>query len=50
LVAALVQRVGLAPHPVYFNHNALYHLLQGVALLLFYLAARRLVESTIQGG
>ncbi len=34
LVAAGVQQARLAVHPTYFNHNALYHLLQAVALFL----------------
>jgi len=46
LVAALVQQTGIALHPVYFDHNALYHLIQAVALLLVYLAARGLLRST----
>lgn len=45
LVAALVQQAGIALHPVYFDHNALYHLIQAVALLLVYLAARGLLRS-----
>jgi hypothetical protein len=35
-VAAGVQQAGLAVHPVYFNHNALYHLIQGLALFLIF--------------
>jgi hypothetical protein len=50
LVAASVQYVGVAVHPVYFNHNALYHALQGVALILFYLATRSLLDSPSHGG
>jgi hypothetical protein len=43
LVAAAVQRAGIGfPH---FNHNALYHLLQGVALLLIFEAARLLARA-----
>lgn len=42
IVAALVQYRGVAVHPVYFNHNALYHALQGIALILFYLATKNL--------
>jgi hypothetical protein len=43
-VAAAVQlgRIGL--HPRYFNHNALYHLIQALALLLIFLAARGLLK------
>jgi hypothetical protein len=35
-IAAGVQQAGLAVHPVYFNHNALYHLIQGLALFLIF--------------
>ena len=36
LVAAGVQQARLALHPTYFNHNALYHLLQGIALFFIF--------------
>ena len=50
-VASWVQQQGFAVHPVYFNHNALYHLIGAVALFLIFLAARWLVmASTNQGG
>lgn len=39
LVAAAVQSLRLSPHPL-FNHNDLYHLVQTVAVVLFYRAAR----------
>lgn len=39
IVAALVQRFEVAVHPVLFNHNALYHLIQAGAFLLIYVAA-----------
>ena len=41
-VAAAVQQLRIAIHPVYFNHNALYHLIQGVALSLIYVGAKGL--------
>jgi hypothetical protein len=41
-VAAAVQQLRIALHPVYFNHNALYHVIQGVALVLLYMCARHL--------
>lgn len=44
-VAAGVQQGGIGLHPTYFNHNALYHLIQAVGLLLIFLAARGLVKS-----
>lgn len=35
--AALVQQSRVALHPVYFDHNAVYHVVQGGALVLLYL-------------
>jgi hypothetical protein len=35
-IAAVLQQAGVSIHPRYFNHNALYHVVQGVALLLLY--------------
>ena len=40
LAAAGIQQAGVALHPIWFDHNALYHLIQAVALLLLFLAAR----------
>jgi hypothetical protein len=45
LVAALLQQLGVGIHPVYFNHNAFYHVLQAAALLLFFLGGRRMVRA-----
>lgn len=39
-VGAAVQQLKLAPHPIYFDHNALYHVIQFVALWMIYRAAR----------
>jgi hypothetical protein len=36
IVAALLQQAGVSIHPQYFNHNAVYHVVQGVALVLLY--------------
>jgi len=41
IVAALLQQMQVALHPVYFDHNALYHVLQGIALVLLYFGFRR---------
>jgi hypothetical protein len=41
-IAAGVQQARIALHPTYFDHNALYHLLQAVALWLLFLGLRRL--------
>jgi hypothetical protein len=37
-VAAGVQQAGISLHPVYFTHNALYHVIQAVALILLFRA------------
>ena len=39
-IAAGVQQTQLSFHPVYLSHNALYHVLQAVALFLIYWSAR----------
>ncbi len=41
-VAAGVQLAGIGLHPRYFTHNALYHLIQGVSLVMMFASARRL--------
>jgi hypothetical protein len=43
LVAALLQNRKVGVHEAYFNHNALFHVLQAIALLLMFLGARWLV-------
>jgi hypothetical protein len=43
-VAGAIQQFGVSLHPVYFNHNAFYHLVQAAALLLLFLAARWFVS------
>jgi hypothetical protein len=42
VIAAGLREARLAIHPVYFDHNALYHILQALALLLIFLSARAL--------
>jgi hypothetical protein len=44
-VAAGVQQLRVGIHPVYFNHNALYHVLQGIALFLIFLGAGHVTMS-----
>lgn len=44
LAAAAIQQLQVAIHPTYFNHNALYHLLQAVALALLLVAFRGLIR------
>ena len=46
LAAALLQQAGVGVHRVYFNHNALHHVLQGVALVLVFVGVRWLVQTT----
>ena len=41
ILAAAGQRIEIAIHPVYFDHNAVYHVVQGSALVLLYLGFRR---------
>jgi hypothetical protein len=40
IAAAFVQRLRIALHPAYFNHNALYHVIQMIAFVLVFLAGR----------
>jgi hypothetical protein len=40
LAASGLQQARLGFHPVYFNHNALYHVLEAVALYLIFCGAR----------
>ena len=49
-IAATVQHTGISIHPRYFNHNALYHLIQAVALFLIYWTAHVLVRYEISPG
>ncbi len=43
---AAAQSVGIGLHPVYFDHNALYHVVQAVALYLLFRAALEVGESS----
>jgi hypothetical protein len=43
LLAMLVQQFGIGLHPRYFNHNAVAHVVQAVALALFFAGSLRLV-------
>jgi hypothetical protein len=38
LTAGLLQYLRIGFHPIYFNHNALYHLVQGIAVFFLYRA------------
>lgn len=39
--AAVIQQAKVAVHPLYFDHNAVYHVVQGVALVFLYFGYRR---------
>jgi hypothetical protein len=39
--AAVLQQAKAAVHPVYFDHNAVYHVVQGIALVFLYFGYRR---------
>ena len=41
IVAAMLQQARVAVHPVYFDHNAVYHVVQSIALVFLYLGFRR---------
>ncbi|HEY2038790.1 MAG TPA: hypothetical protein VGG95_03945 [Edaphobacter sp.] len=45
LFAAATQQAKMGIDPRYFDHNALYHVLQAVALFMLFLAARESVNS-----
>ena len=47
-VAAAIQRLSLSLHPLYFNHNATYHLLEAVGLFLIFRAALYFVRNPYQ--
>lgn len=47
-VGAAVQQLGFALHPVYLDHNTLYHIIQGVALWLIYRAAKWISDAQPQ--
>ena len=46
-VAAGIQQAEIGLHPLYFNHNALYHLVQAVGLFLIFWASRGLVKESV---
>jgi hypothetical protein len=45
VVAAAIQQFRVALHPLYFNHNALYHAIQAAALVMIFRSARSLVDT-----
>ena len=49
-VAAAVQQLKHGVHPQYFNHNAVYHVIQGVALWVMSLGCGRLLRALPESG
>ena len=45
-IGLVLQQAGLGIHPVWFNHNDLYHVIQAAALVLVARAGRRLRDAT----
>jgi hypothetical protein len=45
-IAAVLQQLRVALHPVYFDHNAVYHVVQAAALVLLYLGFRGVTGSS----
>ncbi len=46
-IAAAIQVLQISIHPIYFNHNSLYHAVQAVALALIFVGCRRLLRCSI---
>jgi len=47
-VAATIQQLGIGLHPVHFNHNALYHVIQALALWMLYVTARASLRAGVR--
>jgi hypothetical protein len=45
----VLQQAGVSIHPVYFDHNAVYHVVQAVAVVLLYLGFQRSPEAPAGG-
>jgi hypothetical protein len=50
IAAAVLQQAKVAVHPTYFNHNAVYHVVQGAALVLLYQGFRRAPSAAVPAG
>jgi hypothetical protein len=50
VLAAALQQARVSIHPEYFDHNAVYHVLQGIGLVLLYRGFRRVPEQGVRGG
>ena len=47
--AAVLQQLRVALHPAYFDHNAVYHLVQAAALVLLYVGFERVAVTSPRG-
>lgn len=45
LAGSAMQQLRIGIHPIYFNHNALYHVIQGAALGMIFVAARSIARA-----
>jgi hypothetical protein len=50
IAAAVLQQAKVAVHPTYFNHNAVYHVVQGAALVLLYKGFRCAPSAGVPAG
>jgi hypothetical protein len=46
-LAALLQQLRVSIHQVYFDHNAVYHVVQSLALVFLYFGCRRAPEPDV---
>jgi hypothetical protein len=44
VIASIIQQLKIAIHPIYFNHNSLYHLIEFIALLMLFKSVKQLPE------
>ncbi len=44
-IAAWVQQARISIHPIYFNHNAVYHIIQAMAIFLIFITFRFIVSN-----
>jgi hypothetical protein len=45
LAGSAMQQLRIGIHPIYFNHNALYHVIQGAALGMMFVTARSITHA-----
>lgn len=47
-IAAWIQQTQISLHATYFNHNALYHLIQAIALILIFIALKHISKNKVK--